>query len=833
MSNLRPIGSGAVPTLVEQCKFKLMNSWTVKVEAFNPSFAKFLYQIFFTKGLPYITDFRLFEKRRISAGIIFYNTLVHAFPLNVILNPKSSLSYLKFVNGQLNLRDIASHICIYLNSGGNRSKVIQFLQTFKSIDCIPEELRNDVNKGLKEVFKSQPSEEDLKNAKERLANAFKWHVYTPNNANIAKTDPHKIVAVAEHGDKNAKDAVRRIRNLGAKMIVDSIMIHFHHQMRTYVSSNDVSADDVFYNTILKAIALLTPLFKTSVAIYMKNINQLTAEMEKRFFIELKYMDDRLSENTPGKIVPIVAFATTVLAQYLKLFFHSVEILYRSDIDHTHGKQRIAPTFIHPLIIITDTCSGKRVVVDYLYKLYLTGAKNLPNDEVIIVHEHEIPKFKARLRNAIPFVLHENFEKFWELKEYEKISINFFYEVIFTLTPSESYKKYLSSCTCTEKINELFDKKGLTTLLKTNEGEREAEEIFSQVRYYLSVNGHLSENDIDDMLVKILPFSLNKRDQFFDFLKQDSRAASLAKGETVGYFTELSKMINPDHTLKSVIYGCSGSDMLTPCLLGLSEAFLIDIIPVNLKMMESLLKPGAFERKHEELLKEPSIFYLDDAITTDIEIYKKPELIRYTTLKAVMGGLDTSLLITNYEFKILFELVTLGADITQIRCEKAPEFNGVRLLFKRKHYGQEHYEDCVYTFICCDLTKPDAYPVGFKNMLQRGVDVYVQKGCLKVVPYAESYISTIEKGVRRYMLTNDKMENGRDLDMGKYSKNTVPVPPTTRLKNYINLLKTFFCDWETINDGKPVNVYQHYQSEFWLFMNIRKKKDSPKPIETKS
>jgi hypothetical protein len=231
-------------------------------------------------------------------------------------------------------------------------------------------------------------------------------------------------------------------------------------------------------------------------------------------------------------------------------------------------------------------------------------------------------------------------------------------------------------------------------------------------------------------------------------------------------------------------------------------------------MSSLLKLGAYERKLEELsIPHPELYPPDDN-------YPKSEIQRYAMFKFINGGVTEELFIKNHEFKILYELISLGADITNIQCEKVPEFNGVRLKFRRKHICEDDYRDYTYTFIYCDLTKPKDYPEGLKALLQKGIDVYLQKARNDLIRHYNLFIKTIVKAVKGFLLTNDVLSDSSINDVGKYAPHTVPVSPPKRMQLYMNLLKPPFIDWEYVEN----HTQFHFQCVYWLFVNIRKKID---------
>ena len=136
-----------VPTLVSLCERKPgLVQWFRRISAVDFTFAAEEYKRLYptkynSRFFVYITDFTNSTIQTIfNIKLIFFKVLVKDIPTDLVLKPTSSLKMEPFLNDQIIIRDLAKHICIFLNNSGKNEDIMGHLQSLKAFSHFNFEL---------------------------------------------------------------------------------------------------------------------------------------------------------------------------------------------------------------------------------------------------------------------------------------------------------------------------------------------------------------------------------------------------------------------------------------------------------------------------------------------------------------------------------------------------------------------------------------------------------------------------------------------------------------------------------------------------------------------
>ena len=670
-----------------------------------------------------------------------------------------------------------------------------------------------VCEGIKSIAKKPPTALEIEEAKGRLRNHYLWHIYTIKNTNIAITDPKKLQAVAEHGEKNSKKAVETIRNLGSQMIIDNLKIYIAHFLKAYAHKKEYDFSE-FLSLVAQLTKMLTPLLKTILIATKEGRNKLLKDDEmvlsKAQTLNFVSSTPTLKIQTYENKTPVVACATTILNQLFQIFLFESMIIFRNDLNIFHNGQQLAPTYMHACLIVKCPVTDRCVLVDPLYKQYLTGCKNLPNEDVLVMEsvDETISQYKQSLKVNLPTSLHANLNKLWEVGEYSLVPYNGYAEQLFS--PHRDGLQYHRLKGTLQAREEFFQRKGLIELLMTHDMHETIEKLKEKVEEAKLKTG-LTEAIVTNILRKISYLPPGGRSYFIEeTIGLDKRSHPFSRCDVTGYLSYLQSMINPKNTPLRAVYGAAGTDFFSLSMLNATDLYLVDILPLNFNEMSNLLKPEEYNK-----------------VTANRAI--RDLLIKYCEVKLLNGGVSEEHFNTCREIIFLFEMTTMGVELAKIRLEKAPEFDGFRMYYSRRLYdrnkkGYTDLKECTLTYVKADLTKPQNYPQGFKKVLDEGIDLYMQKGSANIPAKYSTYMSRISSAVREngYLLTNDMSSEGVYYEIEGHIKNFGEIITTEHLSYLEDMVQTPFFDYVSFENGKPVNQNTLYVMEYNLLMDLRKK-----------
>ena len=176
-----------------------------------------------------------------------------------------------------------------------------------------------------------------------------------------------------------------------------------------------------------------------------------------------------------------------------------------------------------------------------------------------------------------------------------------------------------------------------------------------------------------------------------------------------------------------------------------------------------------------------------------------------------------------------ELAALGVDLSKVKVQKAPEFNGVRLTFPWSYHGEEPKVRTV-TWVQAHVEKPDAYPVGLKSLLEtKTIDFYFQKAANHVPKKYGEFLPQIAQGIKEggYMLTSDYDMFGKKHTPDVHFKSGSIFFKQPLTNQMIDAYKQLFVgtlpkEWYCAFEGKLEDRVIPPMEEYYLFVDIRKK-----------
>ena len=318
-------------------------------------------------------------------------------------------------------------------------------------------------------------------------------------------------------------------------------------------------------------------------------------------------------------------------------------------------------------------------------------------------------------------------------------------------------------------------------------------------------GGLTQDNIYDILSLLPELPVNGRIPFLDILSLDNRPKLLFRREAIGYLTYIQQVINYSHVPLRGVYVRFANDFITPSLLDITDLYLVDTYKLNYDVLSKLLEP---ERYNNE--------FGNELVKTVIKEYCKN--------KFSFGTLNEQQLKTLPELTFLFEMVTMGVDLATVKLERATEFNGFRMHYKRRFLNLE-LRNYRLTFVQTDIANPHKYPLGFSKILDDGIDLYMQKCSSELPDKYSTFMPRISASIRPhgFLLTNDINTDGKRVKIVNYIEGFSDMMTTKTIEYFREMLKTPFHDWRAFEQGRPIPRNQRLVMEYALFMDIREKK----------
>lgn len=730
----------------------------------------------------------------------FYDVLGQ-FPLKQLFTTQNKMSVSKFVESQKLLRLAAIHLHDFFRLYPTGT-FDQFTAYFAEKNLLshadfskPDKTAFDCV--LPELFKSvryAPSPE-------QLDTCFLHRIYTLKNALNGIHNPAAVLkAMIENVKKSppqdqVPEMLQRISSLGKEFLLTSIKLHFHQLAKE-------SIPDQFERNLQQLCNGVYPFVQRAT---------LTVQQE-RIDYATKCSDVLKAPNPTGDN-SAAALTCTFLQPLLTCFGHQAEIFTRRDIDPT-----LSYSFAHAFLVVTDSVSRRKFIIDPTYKQFFYGIISESGDELnnILIFDVDeldgmIEQFVELRRghpagNGSPIrclsdeELRHHFKRIWGLEGSSLVTLNRNGNSIFSNDPFDGHKGYLCA-------KELVRAIGLEEQLR----------LPTMVERVASLKKKASTLAPIQILEELRTIYDIPMAYFIEYLSLDPRPvrSQLLSAKAVGYFMALREVVNPENNSQKIaLYGCAGSDLSPLLALNADHLYMVERTPVGIEALQVALHKD-FRRQLVELT-----------------------LPNYKAIKAERGGQlagnpdpkkdyhdKTELL----EVLIVAELEALGVDLDKVKVAHAPQFNGVTLSFPWASHGQKT-KNYQVTWISAHLEEPESYPPGLGKLLAGGrIDYYYQKAANHAPKNYGQFLPKIAQAIREggYLLTSDydmfgkkhPPEDHLQLQQGSFTL----LEDTPLIAGYKRLFQGMLpLTWVYEFKGKMEDRFTPPSEEYFVFMDVRKK-----------
>lgn len=727
-------------------------------------------------------------------------SLLGSFPLEQLFTVQNKMHLSKFIESQKVLRLAAIHLHNFFNHSpkGTVDQFKEYLEKngFFSQGSFNEKEKETFISLLNNLFEHLNQGPSL----EKLESSFLHRIYTLKNGLTAIHNPQAILdAVTAHAGKKPPEnqiegLLKKIKMLGVYFVLSSLKLHYH-QLTKEPNSDSFSQD--LHNLCNK----FNPFIQRAV---------LTVQDERIDF--QKTCSRLLSKADLTGNNSAAALTCTFLQPLFTFFGYHADILTRRDIDPT-----LSLSFAHAVILVTDSGTGKKFILDPTYKQFLyglvsdEGKKELSDlllfevekidpliDQLIELKKRHPEKGPYQVRSVSDDELRIHFKRIWGLEGSSLVTVNLNGQAIFSEDPSDDHRGYALA-------KELVKTVGLDLLLKQPTMKERGS----------SLKKEAAQLDKLQLLERLRFLNDTSMEFFIHNLHLDPRPiqSKLLTVKAVGYFTEIRELVNPKNDSgKIALYGCAGSDLSPLLALNPGHLYMIERTPVDIQILQSVLHPDF--RKQLVELTLPTYKEMKSQFSGQLAGNPDPELDYHDKTEML-------------EVLIAAELEALGVNLDKVKVRPAPEFKGVTLSFPWKSHGQNE-KNYQVTWISAHLEEPETYPRGLKQVLEKGVDYYYQKAANHSPKHYDKFLPGIAKAVRKegYMLTSDYDMFGKKHSPGTLLKaySFTAVAETPLITGYKRLFKGLLpLGW--IFESKEKKMEDRIippSEEYFLFMDIRKK-----------
>lgn len=733
----------------------------------------------------------------------FNDLLSEHFPLGQLFEPMNALSVSRFRDSQHFFRTVAIHVHDFfqLFPQGDADQLVAYL----------EQQQVFVQSGLKENYKDtfydllKSLHVSIRNpqlAENQFKDCFCRRIYTLHNAMTAVQEPQKMVdTICKHNgvtcpvDKVAESR-QQISHFGRIFFIDSIRLHYNQLFLEQVTDHNSFVDNL-HRLCLQFVPFLrraTLSYSMGEVDYRKDCSTIL----KTFSVK--------GDNDTAPI------ACTLLQELLRTFGYAAEIYTRRNIS-----PKLTLSFAHAVLLVADSVNHREVVVDPTYHQFLYGlhlGQELPSD-VLELKDGNLDGFIDWLLDyrqtpspGLPkdhplFTISDDefrahFKTVWGLEGSERVTLNRVACAIFTPQKEE--------CSGDLAVRGLLEVIGLSKTLARQTLDQKAVSILQKAKVLTSFQLFDELSGLDDHRCKL----------FLKALKLDPRPvlAGLFPFKTVGYLMAIRECVNPSNNSDAVaLYGCAGSDLSPLIAFNVSTLFMVERTVVNgLKLQKALDGQQSNELvQHSETYKAVK-FLLGGALAG----HSEPDE-------------DYRDQMINIEQNIAVELASLGVDLTQVKVQDAPDFNGITISFPWSYHGETPKVRSI-TWVTAHLEEPEAYPPGLKKLIgSRTIDIYYQKAANLIPVNYGKFLPQIAHGLKEggFLLTSDydMFGNRHAPDVHLQSEGMQFSTPlqTPLIAAYQNLFRgTLPPSWIFDFQGKLEDRIIPPREEYYTFVDIRKK-----------
>ncbi len=670
-----------------------------------------------------------------------YAVLREEMPLRTLFRPELKLSIAKFVKDQLLLQKIAEYISKGRGQFENTKEGLR--NYFREFPLLNEIVQGPQQEEFLDLFFTSCSEAlDDSIPSETLDSAIRGRVFTIKNALVAQKNPQLIQSGQAASKKQTLD---QIREEGKTFIRNALRLHLNIQTREAFSS--------FKAVLLQTAERLIPFIRQVTIAYLEENGK------ERDGDILAWRNPR-GANQHGMV------AAALMEGCLLSLGYNTELYVRSDLEPS-----ITLAIEHSVVFVRGD-DGGYYLVDCAYQQFhkdvTLSDDDIPKEPVLVLESHEIDEYiDTRLlpfwkRTSIlageaayegvriiqqkdqmlsfrtdPFRV--NALTYTTQEEFVRASLKRVWDIA-TYTPVPSSQTALELFLGSNPVRMNTHK-----LIKGMEISSSAAPLLANVREELRKLMTLSplrknSPEAFSLLAK-LPFEEGA--QYAKLIHCDPRLHARYSDVVFGvelplnaYLCSLKRVVNPEGRDLHVVYGCPGSDAMTP---------LISTDATKITMVDTTdVSYDEFARA-VELMQEPRQKVLEH-LSNDQGFL--PIFYRY-------GGARSDLIngngnkMQNLPLRTLFALDMMGVDADTISIKKAKD--QLTLSFDWQYYSSRVSKKRSITFIKADITNPISYPTALTNQVENGFDVFYMKGSMlaareygKFLPYFASHLSS--KGV---------------------------------------------------------------------------------------
>ena len=694
-----------------------------------------------------IAEERHFRITQIKDKVL--ETIRDRMPISTLFQPEIKINLDTFINNQVLIQKIATHLAPLTDKGRVDSQTIakhleesnlfseikQFCETGSKLTLLYEACADVINK---ETFSHE------------LQPAIEGRIFTLKNAFIAQQTPQEI-RKSQIANKLSPHNLKQIQEEGKVFIRESLRIHLQALNQTETSS--------FKEHLTSTAEQLVPFVQKMTRNYLRENGKDCPDNPLTFRNPIGYNHHGLT-------------AATIMEACLNVLGYETRIMGRMDLE-----PKVTLATAHNIVEVTAP-DGTRYVIDPSYiqfhKDICSDDALLPKTPVLVLQESEVDTYiedhlmnqwkahaemfkkdrfsthkRLEQRNQdIPFIIREinlppeavplnpedwvrkSLKRVWDLRTYAPVLTNQGFEDIFIGNQQKP------------KTHEVIKAMNIASLcyhpsfVKTEE----------RLKTLLNDPTLKSQNSLEALaLISQLPIS--KRDPYISLLDCDSRIESFNKSINA-YFRSLKKIVNLEGKDKSVIYGCSGADCTSVMLATDAQDFtFVD------------LTPAFYEEFQQALAQLKALGSLEDERKLKIQLEQSTQ---FMTRRFLVGG-SSSAMSTNTHvmhdlaLKLLFDLRETGVDLNTLTLSRNQDETGVRIEFLWQYQGAPSPRKRSITFLTADITKPQTYTKILKTKLEEGFDIFYMKAAFLAPRAYPQFLPAIANSVKEsgWLMTTDK------------------------------------------------------------------------------
>lgn len=668
-----------------------------------------------------------------------------SMPITTLFNPQLKIDLMVFLKDQMLFRRLAEVLEPLKGTAPDRDRIANHFEQSELLGELKGLFKQDAEPYLEFFYRACVDVLNQRTSSQPIDSAIAGRIFTLRNALVAQQNPAAIQA-SQKQHKISPQSPEMIREEGASFLREALRLHLTGQP-------SLPFREVLTSTAEKLVPFVRDITKAYLSENGKDCpdNPLTFRNPTGYnyhglvagsvletclnalgyattLMECHVLEPKVTLATMHRIVKVKSPEMNYLVDPCYIQFHK-DICVDHAAVPTHAVLVLGEQEVSPYIEKMMECWRK------ISHLERNGDQDVrkklgEQDQYLAYALDRIEELKESAPPHMEDWVRKSLTRVWDLASYKPALRNAeFHEIFYGI--AESHATYDSI-----KAMNIASLTGHLTFA----------EIAERLNRMLRDKSLLRQNPVAALSL-LMHLPAGEREKYAPFLDLDPRIDPL-KGVTEtlnAYFRYLKKVVNPEGKDLSVIYGCSGSDVLTPLLAtDARDLVCVDLTQVSFHDFEKAL----------DALKNP---FLQLGLTSQLFIKD-----RFLERRSQWGG-ATSLYcngihhLDNLALKLLFDLGEIGVPFNQIVLTSIEKGKGVRIDFPWRYHGEVETRKRSITYLTADITQPSAYPALLKEKLERGLDIFYMKGAFLAPQFYPQFLPEIAQSIKKdgWLMTTDK------------------------------------------------------------------------------